>query len=252
MRQAVRAQLYSVADFSSVDICRALVEHLRRAPRSPSRYDAVENARRDFAGSSVDEINGLLRDRGVIFFKFENGAAQVMIQREATKFFLLHVFFVEKEWYGEKSKEWEEWIDKLADITCSIYGYICTDEEYNIKNIVVDELSTGGLVIRGAGIATSDFYHFIPGVYWKNYFVSAIRSDIDLSKIERMTDWDLQRVSDDIFAIRWVHPLLPFEPRARQQADQDLIAALGEEHVFVKGRPQDNLRQFAALANRIK
>lgn len=247
MGKTVELRIFTLTDIGQADVTKVLWEHLARAPVAPAKYDTIEKAKLSFSSESYVDAATLYNEEHVLFVTGVSRAYQAMFSKQPKNIATWDFFFDPKELLLSRGAAWLNWIKSLLSELSILYGFLCSEEEYDAKHQVVKYYEGGGSSSGEVGMAIRDFWHFLPGVYWLNMFGPEAIYDIDLAKIRKLEDWQLDFQDYKLLTIQHRTPILPFESESRAESDRKLREALGVEYVFSRDESVDNLRQLPGI-----
>lgn len=190
------------------------------SPLYAQKYGDVEPVRQSYTRSQSSKGFELLRRRGVII-KGKGGGVRV------------------KGWPVGVAN-WSFWLDdeveasaivdlveQFARVSSIVYGYACTEAEYDAKHKVVGEHS-----VARKGVSMWDFQDFLPGIYWLTVFGDELRASLDFSGVESMADVELIEPEGGALMVQLDAPLVPDDMEARLATERNIASHLGRQHFF--------------------
>jgi hypothetical protein len=136
-----------------------------------------------------------------------------------------------------------------------LYGLGCVQEEYDAKHMVVS--TRHGLTATGLkGVATADFLHFLPGVYWLTIFGKPLVDHLGADQLLQRDDVTVTRLGDFGIATWLREPAVPVDLERRLKAERHIAAALDPALFYDRGRRTRRYRQarqvLAAIRQRAR
>jgi len=247
MTRTVDLRIFTLADISQVEITKVLWQHLARAPVAPAKYDTVERAKLPFTSESYVDAANLYKEEYVLFVTGASHAYQVMFSKEPKNLAKWNFYLSHEELQQSRGQAWHAWIKDLAVDLPILFGFFCGEEEYNAKHQIVEYYEGLGSSTGAVGVATREFWQFLPGVYWLNLFGPEAIGDIELSRVKALQDWQTELHDSKLLTIQYHGPVLPYDPEVRTEPDHKLCEALGAEHIFSRDEPTDNLHQLPGI-----
>src|SRR5262249_21168283 len=87
---------------------------------------------------------------------------------------------------GAKMKRWLDWFFSLCGELPVLYGFGCPVSEHDAKHLRVRQTPTGGAATGAVGVASREFYQYLPGVYWLTVFGPELTKGLGANRIKSL------------------------------------------------------------------
>src|SRR5204862_5766600 len=84
---------------------------------------------------------------------------------------------------GRKVERWLEWFFRLCSELPILYGFGCSEAEYDAKHRYVKVVPGVGRASGAVGVSIAEFYQYLPGLYWLTIFGPELAQAFGQSKL---------------------------------------------------------------------
>lgn len=248
MSQTFRFGLYTARQLTEQRTLTDLWSLLDQPFIGPQRFDAVERAKRPFSPDAIDDAGKIYEQQGLLFVKgSKNGFLGVFTEQAggwATWDFWLDANAVE----GAGAGKWLSWLFALCRELPVLYGFGTSTEEYDAKHTQVEALPSGGSVTSTLGVATREFYHYLPGMYWLTIFGADLVQHFGAERLMSLPNTEATKISTDQIALQITAPAVPNDMQERLKIEHQLTDMLGAEYFFDRSRANAMYQPVPTLA----
>jgi hypothetical protein len=219
---------------------------------SPKRYDSVERAKIPFSPDAVESAAELYRNEGFLFVRGEKDGFLGVFTKQSKGLSKWDIWLNASAMEGKKEKRWLDWIFRLCGELPILYGCGFSIAEYDAKHADVRELPGGGRVSGTIGVSISEFYQYLPGLYWLTIFGSELVQAFGESKLKALPGVEAFSLGAQQFAICLSEPTVPENMEQRLQAESQLADILGAKFFFDRNRTDLKFEPVPQLAEALK
>lgn len=138
-----------------------------------------------------------------------------------------------------------EFVNAFSNNESLLYGYVCSEDEYDDKHKVVDEYSHSW-----KGVSTWDYEEFLPGVHWYTIFGKELVNAIGKEKFECLKNVSFVDVGDESLAFHLNTPIDKLEDRQKELIE--IEKQLGESYFFGKEKEEGAYAHSGAYKEYLK
>lgn len=243
--ESLKMVLKSSGDWSRIEKANKLVSILASEDDfiTPEIYDQYEPEKYSFDPSNLTNLHEFWTSKApCVIFKRKNpylNWINVTIARGKRFNEFLSSYDIRYFINEDKIQKLVSFAKQLYDWGNVDYGYICHQEDWEMKNkflkpIIVNgkPLTTGGVWLRES----------LPGLYWMNIFGSIYVNFIGRNKFESLSAYEKEELSDGGYIVFASHSPLDFNKPETQKLQNEIINHLGYEIFFDKSNPTKKCR----------
>jgi hypothetical protein len=252
MTGSFRIRLMNQHQLSDPKVLDRVWRHLDSDLVQPTKFDSVERARREFRADAVTEAAELF-DRDLhLFVRGAKDDFLAVFTRPRPNLSIWTLWLDEEAMQGDRGEEWLAWLFELCEELPVLFGFGCTEDEYEAKHATKRVTEGGGLVTGGKGASISAFFKYLPGLYWLAIFGPELVRGFGAHELEALPGVRVHRVGSDQIAIQLDEPPVPEDMDARLQKEAELAKQLGSEFFFDRERDPGELRQVPELSKALE
>jgi hypothetical protein len=252
MTASFRIRLMNQHQLSDPEVLARVWRHLDSPVVAPTKFDSVERARREFSADAVSEAAELF-DRDLhLFVLGANDDFLAAFTRPRPNLSIWNLWLDADAMKGDRGEKWLAWVFELCAELPVLYGFGCTDDEYQEKHATKREAKRGGHITGGKGASISSFFKYLPGVYWLTIFGPELVHAFSAAKLSGLSGAQAHRIGSDQIAIQLDEPPVPDDMGARLRKDAELATELGAEFFFDPERDPAELRQVRELSKALE
>lgn len=242
--------LYTVQQLSDSKTMKTLWQLLDMPIISPKKYDSVERVKIPFQPDSFEAATELYEDVGMLFVRGGKDGFLAFFSKERQGLSIWRIYLsISAMQESKKMERWLAWIFTLCGRLPVLYGYGCSEEEVDAKHEYVKEYPDGGRSIGAIGMSVSEFYQYLPGLYWLTIFGAELVQAFDQTRFGTLPDVSTYVLDAQQVAIRLNEPLLPEDMGQRLKAESQLADILGAKFFFDRNRTDIKFEPVPALVH---
>ena len=251
MTGSFRIRLMNQHQLSDPKVLDRVWGHLDSPLVEPTKFDSVERARREFRADAVTEAAELF-DRDLhLFVRGAKDDFLAVFTRPRPNLSIWNLRLDDAAMQGDRGEQWLSWVFELCAELPVLYGFACTDDEYQEKHATKRE-TKGGLVTGGKGASISSFFKYLPGLYWLTIFGPELVNAFGATTLSRLSGVQVHRIRKDQIAIQLEEPPVAEDLDARLRKEAELAKQLGSEFFFDRKRDPGELRQVPELSKALE
>jgi hypothetical protein len=229
-------RLFTVHDLSNIVNMKKLWTILNDPLLAPRCYDSVERAKIPFTMDAFAGACELYQSRGALFVTGAKNSFTAYFSWQSEHLSVWNFYINVKAMKDPKRRLWLEWIFSICGIFPVLYGFGCTDHEYDAKHMVRTALSGGGRTTGWVGVSTPEFYNYLPGFYWLNIFGAEIVMYFGGARLLSLEETTGAEISGGQIALYLNSPVEPANLSDRLTTEAKLASALGTAFFFDRSR----------------
>jgi len=235
MSSQFRIRLYTARSLSDVSICRALWELLSDPFLDVQKYDSVERARIPFDEHAFAKASELYKDSGTLFVRGGRDKFLASFSRESGGWSIWGFWLTIGSPVDARVEPWIEWLFKLCGKLPVLFGFACSEFEYDAKHTRVRQVP-GGTATGAVGISIREFQLYLPGVYWLTILGREVVSGLNAEEAMSLSSVEAIQLDGNQLAIRLKEPVLPESIDGRLEMERRLADQLGAQFFFDRSR----------------
>ncbi len=247
-------QLHTNLNLGHNATCKILWQHLDDSLVEPKTYDAFEKALKQFNDQSYIEASMLFNKKHQLFVVGSKNGFIGMFSNVGKGLMRWNFWFnIDKQW-NQIQPIFLRWLYALVEDLPVLFASACSVDEYEAKHQIVQTTdNSSNIKIRGSiGDKTSDFYHYLPGIYWLTIFGSDLVSGLGRTKLLNTPLAIVEEITAEQIALRLDIPITGSNVGDMLALEKKIGEYLGSKYFFDREQSQSETVQVPQLLEKLE